>query len=307
MMRRELGRARLAAAAFALVLGGFLGGRWCSDPGPEAPGPAGTPALEHAGHGAVEVAPAVWTCAMHPHIRLPGPGPCPICRMDRVPVETGPGAGGPDLSGHPRLELSPEAAALASIETAPVERRRVTRRIRLVGKVDFDETRVRTIASWMPGRIDRTFVDYTGLAVEPGAHLVEIYSPELRTAQEELVQSLRALRSLEEAGVETLRDASARTVDAAREKLRLLGLTPEQIDALEARGRPDDHVTIYAPIGGTVVGRHAVEGTYVETGTPLYEIADLSRVWVRLDAYESDMTWIRLGQEGHVHGRRPAG
>jgi len=126
---------------------------------------------------------------------------------------------------------------------------------------------------------------------------VDLYSPELRTAQEELLQAGRTARALRKQGESVLRASADATVRAARDKLGLLGVTPAQIQTIERRGTGSDHLTIYAPVGGTVIKKHAVEGMYVETGTPIYEIADLSKVWVRLDAYESDMPWVRYGQD----------
>jgi Cu(I)/Ag(I) efflux system membrane fusion protein len=251
----------------------------------------------HAGSGAAAEQAEVWTCAMHLQIRLPEPGRCPICAMDLVPVATGGGSGTAGEGAQSRrLVMSAEAVALAGIQTELVVREAVAKEIRMVGKVDFDETRVRKIAAWVPGRIDRVFVDFTGVQVNEGDHLVVIYSPDLRTAQEELLQAGKAARALRGSKVSVLRESSSATVDAAREKLRLLGLTAEQIGEIETQGKVSDTLTIFSPIGGTVVMKYAFEGMYVETGTPIYEIADLSRLWVRLDAYESDMSWVRFGQ-----------
>jgi len=144
--------------------------------------------------------------------------------------------------------------------------------------------------------LDRLFVNYTGVPVQKGDHLVNLYSPELLSAQEELLQSLRAVKDLEASDVSIVRETAQATVEAVREKLRLWGLTAEQIAAIESRGAASDHVTIYAPIGGIVVQKDALEGLYVDTGTRIYTIADLSEVWVKLDAYESDLEWIRYGQ-----------
>lgn len=252
----------------------------------------------HPGHEAIERKAEVWTCAMHPQIRLPKPGKCPICGMDLIPLVAEKGdEGAGEMPNSRRLSMSAAAVALAEIQTAQVRRMLVSKEVRMVGKVDYDETRVRTIAAWVPGRIDRLYVDYTGIDVKKGDHLVYIYSPELRTAQEELLQAKKAVGELRKSEVSVLRKSAKATKQAAREKLRLLGLTPQQIEDIEKRGVPTDHLTIFAPSGGTVVQKHAVEGMYVETGMPIYTIADLSRVWVRLDAYESDLSWIRYGQE----------
>ena len=228
----------------------------------------------------------VRTCSMHPQIRMPGPGQCPVCGMDLIPVTAG--SAGDDL-GPRQLELSETAQRLASLQVAPVERRPVQVETRMVGKIAYDETRLKYVTARVPGRIDRLYVDYTGVAVEPGDHMVHIYSPDLLAAQQELIQAL--------AGADALGPAGRATVAAARDKLQLWGLTPEQIAAIERSGQPSDHLTIYAPVGGTVVAKHVNEGAYVQTGTRIYTLADLDRVWLELAAYESDLPWIHYGQK----------
>jgi Cu(I)/Ag(I) efflux system membrane fusion protein len=233
----------------------------------------------------------LWTCAMHPQIKLPEPGQCPICGMDLIPVETGEH----EMQGIRELSVSEDAAKLMEIETSPVERKFVAAEIRMVGKVDYDETRVSDISAWVPGRLDRLFVDYTGVPVRKGDHMVYLYSPELLTAQEELLQAIQAVKNLRGSNVSMIREMSKATVDAARGKLRLWGLTSNQIAEIEKRGKASDHMTIYSPSGGIVIHKNAQEGMYVKTGTKIYTIADLSQVWVQLDAYESDLIWLRYG------------
>ena len=182
------------------------------------------------------------------------------------------------------------------VETTPVERKFVEAEVRMVGKVEYDESRVKEIAAWVPGRIDRLYVDFTGILVRKGDHMVYLYSPQLLSAQAELLQAAKAVQETSSA-TELMRHSSVATLEAAREKLRLLGLQKEQIEEIEKTGKTTDHLTIYAPIGGIVIAKYANAGDYVETGTKIYTIADLSQVWVKLDAYESDMMWIRYGQE----------
>ncbi len=218
---------------------------------------------------------------MHPQIRQPKPGKCPICFMDLIPaVEPG---GGGDL-GSREIELSEAAQKLAEVETAPVERRSVAVDIRMAGKIQPDETRMAVIAPRVAGRIDKLYANYLGMAVKAGEPLADLYSPELVSAQQELLQAAKA-------------PGAASLLDAVRERLRLWGLTAEQISGIERRGEVRDHVTFYAPIGGVVVEKDVREGQYVETGMRLFTVADLSRVWVQLEAYESDLAWLRTGQE----------
>jgi Cu(I)/Ag(I) efflux system membrane fusion protein len=229
---------------------------------------------------------------MHPHIRQPKPGQCPICGMDLIPVTTE-----DSVVGERQITFSEEALKLMEVQTTLVERKFVEAEIRMVGKVDYDETRVKNITAWVHGRIDRLYVDFTGITVSKGDHMVELYSPELISAQAELLQALKAAGSVRESTSELMKRTTLATLEASRDKLRLLGLARAQIDKIESSGAPVTHITIYSPMGGTVIHKHATEGMYVDTGTPIYTLADLSRLWVKLDAYESDLSWIRYGQE----------
>jgi Cu(I)/Ag(I) efflux system membrane fusion protein len=183
------------------------------------------------------------------------------------------------------------------IVTAPVERKFVSAVVRMVGKVDYDETRLAYITAWFPGRLDRLYIDYTGVPVKEGDHMFDLYSPELISAQEELLQALEAVKNVQDTQLSVMREMTESTVIAAREKLRLWGLKAEQIEKIERTGKVQDHVTIYAPSGGIVIHKNALERMYVQTGTRIYTIADLSQVWVKMDAYESDLEWLRYGQE----------
>jgi len=236
----------------------------------------------------------LWTCSMHPQIQLPKPGQCPICGMDLIPVSSGELG---DEEGPRELRMSPKAIKLAEIEVTPVERKIVTTEVRMVGKVEYDETRLGYITAWVPGRIDRLHVDYTGVSVKKGDPMVYLYSPELLIAQEELIQALKTVEELKRSELSSVKETAQQMVDAVRKKLRLWGLTKKQIEKIERRGKPSDHMTIYAPMSGVVIHKNGLEGMYVKTGTIIYTIADLSQVWVKLDAYESDFTWIKKGQE----------
>jgi Cu(I)/Ag(I) efflux system membrane fusion protein len=247
---------------------------------------------EHPGEQTLAQETAWWTCSMHPQIRQPKPGKCPICFMDLIPVAAAQAEVGPR-----EISFSEEAIKLMEVETSPVERKYITAEIRMVGKVDYDETRVKNITAWVAGRIDRLYVDFTGITVNKGDHTVEIYSPELISAQAELLAALQAAAGIKPESSDLMKSTTSATLEAAREKLRLLGLGKDQVDKIESSGKTLTHITIYSPMGGIVIQKHATEGTYVSTGTPIYTVADLSRLWVKLDAYESDLVWIRYGQE----------
>jgi len=228
--------------------------------------------------GAAVGAQQQFTCAMHPQIRQNKPGKCPICAMDLTPVGATTANKGP-VSPR-RLEMSEEAKSLARIATVPVQRKFVEAEVRMVGKVAFDETRTKTISAYFPARIERLYVDYKGVEVRQDDHLAQVYSPELLAAQSELLSAIKF----------------GSNIDSAREKLRLWGLSEERIRSIEKKGKPSDRMDIDSPLGGIVIEKFVNQGDYVKTGEPLFTIADLSTVWVTLDAYESDLPWLRFGQ-----------
>lgn len=251
--------------------------------GPDQVTPGGTAAGE-AGRSATPD----WTCSMHPAVRLFEGDKCPICFMDLIEVEQD----DLDDDSPPRtLRLSRAAAALAEVETAIVSRRPVAVEVSMVGKVDFDETRVTSITAWVAGRLERLFVDYTGVPVSEGDHMVVLYSPELLSAQEDLLSAARVLAEQED------NRFAQRDVNSSRERLSRFGLTATQVSEIEARGEASDSLTIHAPRSGIVVQKNGLEGMYVQEGTRIYTIADLRHLWIKFDAYESDLVWLRLGQE----------
>jgi len=239
----------------------------------------------------VPAEPILWTCPMHPQIVLPDFVPCPVCGMDLVEQ------GDASEEAPEEIVLGERARALARIRTTEVRRSEAHRVVRMVGKLDYDETLVSTISAWVPGRLERLYVDYTGLPIQAGEHLIELYSPDLLTAQEELLAARARLdRASGQSGSEFLQESDRRGHEAARQKLLLWGLTEGQVDAIEERGTASDRVTIFSPQSGTVIEKRLDQGAYVQTGTPVYKIADLEHLWVQLEAYEQDLPWLAYGQ-----------
>ncbi|MEX1096946.1 MAG: efflux RND transporter periplasmic adaptor subunit [Planctomycetales bacterium] len=226
----------------------------------------------------VEVSDETWTCSMHPQVRMPQPGRCPICGMTLVPLS----------------QLATEQARMkqqAGLETEPVQHRELFKEIRTVGKLDYNERRVALITARVAGRVDRVYADFTGITVKRNDHLVDIYSPDLYTAQAEL----RAALEMSERPGGDRRFASA-SLEASRTKLRLLGILPEQIARIEKERQELTHLTLYAPIGGVVIEKNIREQQYVKEGDMLYRIAELDPIWLYLDVYEYDLGWVRYGQ-----------
>lgn len=276
---------RYGGIALLILFSGWIGSR------------VGSPKEEHRTHdhpSEHEAGPTVWTCSMHPQVKLPKPGQCPICFMDLIPLEPDGDAVGEDRAV--RLSMSENAKVLAGIVSAPVVRGNVHTDIRLTGKMEFDETRLEMITARVPGRIDRLYVDYTGVPVRKGDHLAEIYSPELVTLQKELLEAFRAVERLTPDISDLVRGSVQRTFNAAKEKMRLLGFSDREIQLVLNRGTTTDHMTIRAGGNGVVLKKLVEEGAYVQTGAPMFHIGDLRGLWVLLDAYESDLAWIRLGQ-----------
>ncbi|MEC5128107.1 efflux RND transporter periplasmic adaptor subunit [Verrucomicrobiales bacterium BCK34] len=220
----------------------------------------------------------VWTCSMHPQVKQPNPGKCPICAMDLIPLSA---AGSGD--GERSFSMSEAAKKLAGITTTEVVRGYPDAEVNLFGKVTYDETLMRTVAARFPARIDELYVDYTGIRVKEGDHLATVYSPELLSVQTELLTAKKF--------------GNENAANITRDKLRLWGFSDESIRNIEISGKTSDQLTIDAPTSGIVTFMNVREGEYVETGTPYFKIAEVDEVWVMLDAYESDTPWLRFGQK----------
>ena len=233
----------------------------------------------------------VWTCSMHPQIRQPNPGLCPICNMDLILLQDDGGGGLREVT------VSAEAAALLDLRVTPVRRAPAELNLKLFGKLDYDERRITAATARMGGRLDRLFVDFTGAQVRKGDHLAEIYSPELFVAQKELISAKASFDRLDSSSSAAVRNTRSRLLESARERLRLLQLGEEQILRIENKAEPSPTLQIDSPQNGIVVEKVVNEGDYVKTGDAILRVADLSSVWMMVEAYESDLPWIRYGQD----------
>jgi Cu(I)/Ag(I) efflux system membrane fusion protein len=235
----------------------------------------------HEGHDHEEETPTVWTCSMHPQIRKDEPGKCPICAMDLVPLAEV-ASGGDDLDPD-EISMTESAARLADIQTVKVRRGTPVKEVFLQGKVQADERRIAELTARIGGRIEYLYINFTGKNVRKGQKLARVYSPELVTAQRELLETM------------SYKDSRPSLYNAARGKLKLWDLTDDQIDAIEMKGEPQLYFEILSPISGTVMKRHVALGDYVKEGSPMFEVIDMTYVWIMLDAYESDLPWIKIG------------
>ena len=208
----------------------------------------------------------VWTCSMHPQIRQSEPGDCPICGMDLIPLET------TDSELDPMaVSMSPTAMQLAQVQTLVVGRSVAEKSLLLNGKIQEDERLLYTQSSHVPGRVEKLAINFTGEFVREGQVIAYIYSPDLVTAQEELLEAAK------------IKDAQPALFNAAKEKLKNWKLTEKQIDGILASKRTVEQFPILANASGYVTKKLVNLGDYIKQGEPIYEIADLSKVWVMLD------------------------
>lgn len=232
----------------------------------------------------------VWTCAMHPQIRRTEPGECPLCPMQLIPVSQG------DQGTPEQVVLSERARALAEVRTSTVRRQTdASSEVRLLGRIEAAETSRRNVTTWIGGRIDRLRVNTTGEQVRRGQVIANLYSPDVYGAHQDLLAATAQIERLS-TSPPAAQQAAARALEAARERLRLLGVPEDEVERMASADQPTQSVAIRSPFAGTVIDRVATEGSYVETGATLYQVADLGMLWVQLDAYESDLASLSVGQ-----------
>ncbi len=280
------------AVPLALAIGLAVGGTAIG--GTASGGPAGADGHDHGASSEGEQ--TIWTCSMHPQIKLPDPGPCPICGMDLIPLDVTEGAG---ASSPTEVVLSEHAKVLARIETAPARRADTSVELRLLGRLEVDETTVHTITPWVDGRIDRLLVSTIGERIKRGQTIASIYSPEVYAATADLIQAERQLGKLKKA-LPIAREAAKAALESSRNRLRLLGMSPNKIGKGRKGGKARSiprNVGISSSYAGTVIEQLVHEGAYVKAGTPLFKTADLTTLWAQLDAYESHLSRVTKGQK----------
>lgn len=257
----------ISIISLVLILGLFLGWVIFS--------PSGYSTHEEHKH---ETEASIWTCSMHPQIKQDKPGQCPICAMDLVKLNNFSSSS----QESDNIQMSEAAIALADIQTIVIKKGNPIKEIRLNGKIHVDERRMYEIAARFGGRIEKLFVNFNGQKVRKGELLAQIYSPELITAQKELLEAAKN------------KNSNMAMYKAAVGKLKLWDISDQQIDDIEKEGKAERFFDILSPISGTVSMRFIKQGNYVKKGQTLLKMVDLSHLWVLFDAYESDLPWIRL-------------
>ncbi len=243
-----------------------------------------------------------YTCPMHPFIMKDKPGACPICGMSLVPVkQAGSGRAGeqsPEMPEH--VSLSPSQMVMANVATVTVDSALLDKEISAVGIVQYDQSRQARVTAWVAGRIDRLYVDTVGAHVSRGRPVAEVYSPDLVSAQQEYLLALKSREQFRDSPIQAISQGGDGLVSSARQRLKLLGVRDSQIRALERSGQPTILLSIYTPLSGVVIEKIALQGQYVNVGDPLFNIADLSSVWVEAEVYEADFPSVKIGQKAEI-------
>lgn len=254
-----------------IVLGNVFSGGGSTD---------STATTEEHNHDAEED--TIWTCSMHPQIQMDKPGDCPLCGMELIPLES---SNSTEEISSDEIVMTEEAMQLANIQTSVVSKTGANKEIRLLGRVQPDERKLYSQVSHIPGRIERMYINFTGEKVFRGQKMVRIYSPELISAQKELFEAIKS------------REVFPQLYTASRNKLKLWKLSDKQIDDIEASGKIREQVDIYSDYSGYVMKRNVELGDHIMAGMNLFDIANLSSVWVMFEAYEADIPWINVGDE----------
>lgn len=263
---------KIALLSLTLLIGVLLGWGFSAltSPKPDA----------HA-HAEGEGLPSIWTCSMHPQIRLPEKGDCPICGMDLIPADQE-SAG---TSNSQAFQMTPEALALAQVQTKVVGGMQAKKELVLSGKLQADERESASLTAKFPGRIEKLFVTFTGEQVKAGQRIATIYSPELLTAQKELLEASKTKATFPQ------------LYQASKDKLSLWKLSAAQIAEIERSGQVKERMDIFADQSGIVLQKNVSVGDYVSMGAVLFTVTNLNSLWLLLDVYESDLPFVALGDE----------
>jgi Cu(I)/Ag(I) efflux system membrane fusion protein/cobalt-zinc-cadmium efflux system membrane fusion protein len=282
----------------------------------------------------------LWTCGMHPEVIMDEPGRCPKCGMELVPVKSTsssqkkpegerkilywqapmdpteiydhPGKskmgmdlvpvyeGEAEMGAGGAITIDPVTVQNMGVRTQEVQRMDFTRMVRTVGKIEYDEEKLYTVTTKISGWIERLYVDYTGKLVNKGNPLLEIYSPDLVSTQEEYLLALNTQKMVSESSIETIRDGAESLLESTRKRLLYWDVPQARIKELEETGKVQKTVLLEAPATGMVVHKNAVEGMHIKEGMNLYQIADLSTVWVHASIYDNEVPWVEEGQNAEM-------
>lgn len=237
-----------------------------------------------------------YTCGMHPMVVTDEPGLCPICHMELTPLH----AREQSTDGRRIIEVDQVTQQRMGVRTAVARQRKLHHNIRTVGLVAYEEPRQQAINSKISGWVEKLYVNETGKTVAAGDPLLDIYSPDLVAAQEELLLALRNRETMAKSGFEGALADAERLLESARRRLQLWDIKPTMIKQIEKTGQVEKTLTLFAPVSGVVSRKQVRAGEYIKVGQELLEISNLSTLWVYADIYEYEIPWVKVGQQALV-------
>jgi Cu(I)/Ag(I) efflux system membrane fusion protein len=316
----------IAVVALAVgVAGGFLMGKK-------------SPAPEVAAQSEKTEAKQLYSCGMHPQIIQEGPGNCPICGMKLTPLRSSAPASeiktpgerkikywkssmdptfvsdkpGKDQMGmdlvpvyenqiqEGAISIDPVTVQNMGLKTAHAEERKLTRTIRAVGHIDYNEELLHTVNTKISGWIEKLYVEKTGDLVKRGEPLLEIYAPELVSTQQEYLTALKNYQLLKDSPYPEARKGAEELLKSAKQRLLYWDISEAQIDQLETSGEIKKTLTLYSPASGVVTEKNVIQGAFVNSGSDLFKIADLSTIWVLAHIYEYELPYVSIGQTAQI-------
>lgn len=236
-----------------------------------------------------------WQAPMDPTEIYDRPGKSKM-GMDLVPVyedQAGMSAGG-------TINIDPVTVQNMGVRTAFVTRMNFTRVIRTVGKIEYDEEKLYTVTTKISGWIEKLYANFTGEIVRKGGPLLEIYSPELVTTQEEYLLALNTQRLVSQSSFGSIKKGAESLLESTRKRLLYWDVPQSEIDRLEKTGQVKKTILLESPATGMVIQRNAIEGSHIKEGVNLFEIADLSKIWVHASLYDYEVPWVTEGQKAEM-------
>ena len=266
---------------------------------------------DHAAEGKAAQGKQLYTCSMHPFIIKDKPGTCPICGMELIKkIDSATAAGSAqtpeqkqqaDMLGH--VSMSATQRIMANVATVEAKKTTLNKEINAVGIVQYDQSRQAKATAWIAGRIDRLNVNTVGAYVSKDKPVAEVYSPDLVATQQEYLLAVKSREQLKNSPIPSISQNGDGLVSSAKQRLMLFGVKESQIAELEKSGKPNIRLPIYTPISGIVIEKMVQQGQYVNVGDVLFNVADLSNVWVEVEVYENEFPNIHLGQQVEIRSQ----